>query len=146
MTPYEKYLQQFKHLHVNRKGNFIAPHKPILLIAVMDYLADSPDVDIIPPSKRLNELFKGNWNLFVPNNSPYKPTLVTPFIHMSYEPFWHLQFKDDILSQVPMSSLIKLQQYCLGAKLDDELLQLIRNDDIRDLYRTELLKIYKLKY
>lgn len=144
MSVYDKYLRQFKHLHVNKRGVFIAPHKPILLIAVMDYFADNPNINLIPPSARLNELFLGNWHLSVPNNTPYKPTLVTPFIHMDYEPFWHLKYKETFCQLEPITSLTKLRNNCIGATLDDELYALLQDDNVRDSYRNQLIKHYKL--
>ena len=144
MNVYDKFLMQFKHLHVNKKGAFVAPHKPVLLIAVMDYLADNPDTNLIPPSERLNELFLGNWHLSVPTNSPYKPALVTPFIHMAYEPFWHLKYKESFCIYEPITSLAKLRANCFGATLDDELFELLQDDNVRDSYRLHLLKQYKL--
>lgn len=74
----------------NRKGQY-APHKPILLLSVIDLVEmgkiTSDTVELTP---LLCKTFKTLWDRHVPNGIQFNPDITKPFFHLSSEPFWHL--------------------------------------------------------
>lgn len=66
-----------------------APHKPILLISVMDAYLENPNrSNSIEPSEHLRREFDKYWRR--PFSTPRKGTLALPFFHLRSDGFWHL--------------------------------------------------------
>lgn len=62
----KKYLHQFSNLHCNKLKGEIAPHKPIMLLSVMDLIeAGFITSNKIEFSEMLEERFKSNWKRYV---------------------------------------------------------------------------------
>lgn len=74
----------------NRKGQY-APHKPILLLSIIDLVEvgriTSDTVELTP---LLCQKFKELWDRYVPNGIQFNPDITKPFFHLSSEPFWRL--------------------------------------------------------
>ena len=68
-----------------------APHKPILLLAVLDLAArngiTSPFIDVTGDLVELNELFNLYWRRVVPLGQT--SSIAFPFSRLDREPFWH---------------------------------------------------------
>ncbi len=86
-TP-EKY---FKSLKINSIRDLTAPHKPILLLSIID-LIESGDIttNTITLSKKLEKKFYETWDYYIGTVEHYKPRLGTPFWHLHSEWFWKL--------------------------------------------------------
>lgn len=84
----EKYLLSFRKLRIDRSHG-IAPHKPILLISVLqafkNNLIANPRIYITP---ELVALFKNNWSLLVTSNHDCRFAL--PYCHLTSDKFWKL--------------------------------------------------------
>lgn len=103
--PLEYYIAAFRSLNCARRGNACAPHKPILLIAVMLCVKDGLIQNrMIEPSYKLEEVFKSVWSKMVPMYSPWKSSFNLPFFHMDYEPFWTLMPSDFFVKQAEYST------------------------------------------
>ena len=101
--PLEYYIAAFRSLNCARRGNTCAPHKPVLLIAVMLCVKEGFIQDrMIEPSYKLEEVFKTVWSKMVPMASPWKSSFNLPFFHMDYEPFWNL---------IPAEFFVKQAEY-----------------------------------
>ncbi len=143
-----KYLHQFSNLHCNKLKGEIAPHKPIMLLSVID-LVESGLItsNKIEFSEMLEERFKSNWKRYVKEDSVFKPNAGTPFWHLNHEPFWHLV--PFCGGEETIAHLKKSNPYSAGtirkniryAEIDSELFELMRDEDCR----TELRKAVVLE-
>ena len=136
------YKKLFAHLNVNKMGGQVAPHKPILLLAIMDLVECEM---IMLPQIELREAliaaFKWNWVCQVPKEARFKPAIGTPFYHMSGEPFWKLVPKDP--SYAPnTTNITTLREHYRYAEIDPELFVLMLDPDTRQRLRKVLIEIY----
>ena len=101
-----------------------APHKPVLLLAVIQMVAmgalPSHQVDL---NAVLERVFEDTWRQYV--RTRHKMNLAQPFFHMQNEPFWRLQRSavsdDDFFNKNKMKNLNSLKQQVNNAVIDDEL-------------------------
>jgi putative restriction endonuclease len=119
-----------------------APHKPILLLCVLD-LFDSDEVtsNFIEISDDLVELFGRYWECVLPFTRP--GNLALPFFHLQGDGFWHLlpRYESTLLGS-QITSLTRLREEIVGARLDEDLYDLIRLEENRDRLRSVLIETY----
>jgi putative restriction endonuclease len=133
MKNLETYCDHFSHL--KRAPNKVfpaatrhkAPHKPLLLLAVMDMVARGliagRFVSIVGELIELNDLFTGYWRVVMPPGQT--SSIAFPFSRMHTEPFWELvpvpggQITKEAIGNV--TTVPQLRQFALGANLDEEL-------------------------
>ncbi len=104
-----------------------APHKPLLLLAVMDLVArgvlTSRFISITAELVELNELFTDYWRCIVPVRQT--SSIAFPFSRLHREPFWRLipipnqEITGPIINSI--STVTQLRNFALGAEMDDEL-------------------------
>jgi putative restriction endonuclease len=122
-----------------------APHKPILLLSVLDLAAEGElPTNLIELTPALGELFNIYWSLVMSPDD--HTTIAMPFFHLSSEGFWHLLPRPgqrSFIGQTRLSpSVGQLQQEILGARLDDELYALVVNPQTRDALRRVLIEAH----
>ncbi len=141
----EKYLKKFTSLRRDNK-NGGAPHKPILLLSVIEVYEDrifhNNQVFIIP---ELVANFKRIWAQLVDTN--HHSIFALPFYHMKSEGFWKLipnyGFEKLIASKASLKSsfnTLKASIYC--AEIDQELCELLKNENHRNILKVTLLEKY----
>lgn len=85
------YSECFRNLHTNKRNGYSAPHKPLLLLTIIDMIEDGA---ITSPRIELSDLLIATFNVeakrYVGNSLLFKPDVGKPFYHMDYEPFWRL--------------------------------------------------------
>ena len=151
MTTLETYIQHFARL--NRAPGQVwagatrrrAPHKPILLLAVLDQVhrgvITTPFIDITGDLVELNDLFNLYWRRIVPLGQT--SSIAFPFSRLHNEPFWELvaqpgkAITDSVINNTATVSY--LRNYALGAKLDDELFRIMQSGAGREALRETLL-------
>ncbi|MBX7182014.1 MAG: HNH endonuclease [Bacteroidia bacterium] len=105
MQPIQKYLQSFKRLRLDR-AHGVAPHKPILLLSVLqayqNNLIQDQRIYITP---ELVALFKANWNVLV--TSKHDCRISYPFYYLKSDKFWKLIPKLGFDNLDRMGSLVK---------------------------------------
>ncbi len=115
-----------------------APHKPLLLLAVLDLVhrgvITTTFIDITTDLVELNELFNLYWLRVVPLGQT--SSIAFPFSRLARESFWELvpQPGKTITDAVIInntSSVSYLRKYALGAKLDDGLFQVMKSGEGR---------------
>lgn len=139
------YSECFASLRVRKiKDKGKAPHQPILLLSVIDLIAQGIiSENKIFPSDTLKNTFDKYWQIF-PSN--YVNNFEYPFCHLQTKEFWHLTVK----SQFNKYSLKALRQkniFYLAveyATLDEELFELIQNPDSRTVLVDILLSTWFL--
>ncbi len=99
------YLQKFNKLRIDRSHG-IAPHKPILLISIIQSYQNgqikNPRIYLTP---ELVALFKSNWNILVTTNHDCR--ISYPFYYMKSESFWRLVPRSGFSDLNKMGSLVK---------------------------------------
>ena len=131
------YKTYFSKLNRNKLRGEIAPHKPILLLALIDYIQEKMSTEEgkiaiqqpIPLRPELQMKFNRRWMMHV-NNSTFKPSYVNPIVHMQYEPFYQLVPKAE-RSYNGSYSLQAVENAFIGIQLDTELIQLILHKETR---------------
>ncbi|MSM39017.1 MAG: HNH endonuclease [Geobacter sp.] len=122
-----------------------APHKPLLLLAVLDLVhrgvITTPLIDVTADLVELNELFNLYWRRIIPLGQT--SSIAFPFSRLSREPFWELvpqpgkTITDAVINNT--ASVSYLRKYALGAKLDDGLYQVMQSGEGREALREALL-------
>ena len=136
------YERCFESLSVNKKGGQLAPHKPLLLLAVIDLvecgIIKSPEIELGEP---LITAFKLNETRYTHGIVHFKPNVGMPFYHMSGEPFWRL---------VPISpgktpntyAISTLRNFYKCAVIDHELFELMKVPATAQQLRKVLIDTY----
>jgi putative restriction endonuclease len=151
MTPLATYIWQFAHLRRAPNAVFTdvtkkrAPHKPILLQAVLDLVArgviTSPVIDVTGDLVELNELFNLYWRRIIPLGQT--SSIAFPFPRLHNEPFWELvpQPEKTITSAVinNITSVSQLRTVAFGASMDEELFCYMQHPESRNALRESLL-------
>lgn len=145
----DDYARRFARLRTNRNRKVWsgvtahqAPHKPILLLCVLDRF-DSGEIssNLVEISEDLAELFGLYWERVLPFGRP--GNLALPFFYLQGDGFWHLlpgQGSNSLSSQI--TSLGPLREETVGARLDENLYDLIRSKENRDRLRSVLIETY----
>lgn len=151
MTELATYIRQFAHLRRAPNAVFTettkkqAPHKPILLLAVLDLVArgviTSPFIAVTGDLVELNELFNLYWRRIIPLGQT--SSIAFPFSRLDREPFWELvpqpgtTITPAIINNT--SSVTYLRKHTLGAKLDEGLFRVMQSGEGREALREALL-------
>lgn len=122
-----------------------APHKPLLLLAMLDLFAQgSITSNLVELTSELGELFSLYWRRIMPTGR--RGNIVMPFFHLKSDSFWHLlprPGKESILAAARrIRSISQLHETVLGARLDEELYELLCVEQSRNLLRTVLIETY----
>lgn len=145
------YILKFSKLRTDRTGGWTAatrgqaPHKPILLLSVLDLFAQGYSAtNLIEITAELGELFAGYWSKVMPPER--RGNLALPFFHLRSSGFWHLlpqPGQEAVLEATrQVDTLSGLSKLILGARLDDELFQLLQVAESRNALRTILIQTY----
>ena len=145
------YLKAFAKLHVdstpNRWSSITknkAPHKPLLLLAVIDRFAQKNiTANLIELNAELADLFHIYWSKIFPFGQ--RGNIGLPFFHLKSDKFWHLILKSDqsvYQGKAQYRSMTQLREEFLGATLDEELYELLKNETDRNALRNVLIEAY----
>ena len=145
----DHYAARFARLRTNRNRKIWsevtahqAPHKPILLLCALD-LFDSDEIssNLVEITDDLAELFDLYWERAVPFNR--RGNLALPFFHLQGDGFWHLLPRhENTLLGSQITSLTRLREAVIGARLDEDLYDLVRLKENRDRLRSVLIETY----
>lgn len=146
------FIKQFSSLNRapgstwNVATNRKAPHKPILLLAVLDLVhrgvISTPFIDVTGDMVELNELFNLYWRRIALLGQT--TSIAFPFSRMDREPFWNLvpvpnaAITSSVINNT--SSVSYLRKYALGARMDDDLFGLMATTDGREALKETLLR------
>lgn len=151
MAELEKYIKMFEGVRrapgpmwgAATKGR--APHKPLLLLAVLDLAArgalPAAFLDIGGDLVELNELFNGYWRRVVPAGRT--SSIAFPFSRLHNEPFWELVALPgrtiDAAAVNNVSTVVQLRALAAGARMDAELHLLMQGVEARAALRLALI-------
>lgn len=140
------YLHQFSHLKVAYKKHLgIAPHKPVLLLAIIQEIEQkSITSNRVFISPELLRTFRQIWNLLA--TDLHQPRFALPFFHLQSSAFWKLIPNPGceiwLKSKAEMRHISQLQVAVAWAEIDPELFQLLEKKDSREALRAILLETF----
>jgi putative restriction endonuclease len=146
------YLERFSRLRSDKSRSrwpaatlHRAPNKPLLLLSVMDLIAEGTITsNLIEVTPDLGELFTLYWSRVMPADQ--RSNLALPFFHLTRDGFWHLlphPGKEAILAATHQIRYVNhLRELTLGARLDEELYQLLVAEQSRHQLRVVLIETY----
>ncbi len=122
-----------------------APHKPLLLLTIMDLVAQEYLRDaFVPLDDRLLEEFDHYWASVLPGGRT--SDLALPYFHLKSDGFWSLVPRpgmEQVVAAVDqIRSLGPLRASVLGARLDPNLFHLLVQRDTRNALRQVLIETY----
>ena len=129
------YCQKFSKLNVNRsRDRGIAPHKPILLLSVIDLVEQGTlRHNRIFLSPELIATFLKFWSQL--GSDSHHSNIALPFFHLRGDGFWHfksnLGYEKAITSQDKAGTINTLRQAIHYAYLDNELFELLQEPSSR---------------
>jgi len=152
MTEFATYIRQFAHLRRAPNAVFTeatkkqAPHKPILLLAVLDLVArcviTSPFIAVTDNLVELNELFSLYWRRIIPLGQT--SSIAFLFSRLHNEPFWELvplpgkEITPATINNI--TSANQLRSMALGARLNEGLFHFMQQAESRNALREVLLR------
>ncbi len=150
------YLESFENLRTdvirNRWSSVTrhrSPYKPLLLLTVIDLISQGEiKSNFIELTPEFCETFILYWARVMPPEK--RSNIAMPFFYLVREGFWHLvpypekenELRTILDANVPLTSVTKIKEVAIGAKLDDELFALIKVKEWRDILRSTLIKKY----
>jgi putative restriction endonuclease len=137
------YLDKVKSLNIDR-AHGPAPHKPILLLSVMELIEQGTiSENKIPYSPELLDTFRRYWVKMITDR---RPNAVMPFFYLRSDGFWHLyanpSFEAALKSTDQMRATHSLREMVAFASLDEELFLLLSNKESRELIRQAIIETY----
>lgn len=146
----EKYLKIISNLRTDKNQkrypsftNHRAPHKPFLLLAIMDLIAQGQiKSNYVEPSFDLAQTWNGYYSSIMPPGSP--TSMAYPFSRLKTDWFWERLPKSgyDAETEYNIKSVKRLREIYYGAKIDDDLFRFMRDPKTREKLRIFLIQTY----
>lgn len=139
------YKELFGRLTQNR-NNGPAPHKPILLLSIIDFYEHGFFSDNhIVLSEELVLTFSSLWKCYV-SSSHHRCRFTTPFFHLSGEPFWKLVaypgYEKDVEDASKMYAKNRMFASVKWAEIDEELAMLFLCEETRNELKEFLIEAH----
>ena len=158
----QHYIDAFSSLHTAKVKGHKAPHKAVLLLAIIDLVEEkmilSPYIRL---TDRLNEKFNEVWYRYLGASAIFTPDICKPYFHMQHEGFWKLveinetdygmAAEPSLTVQVTKGkkklpkgsySVEAMRRAFAYAEIDSMLFQLLQNVDARAMLRVVLINTY----
>jgi putative restriction endonuclease len=140
------YSRKFSKLHTAKVKGRIAPHKAILLLAIIEEIKnDQVRNNRIFITPELVARFKDLWSQLVAD-SYFTANFSLPFYHLKSEGFWHLQtrFGRELIltSSHSIKSFAQLKEVIEFAYFDQALFNLLCDEHTRNVLNQTLLSRY----
>jgi putative restriction endonuclease len=138
------YLYQFANLRIDRSHGRPAPHKPILLLSIIDLIerqvVSTNQIELTP---EIVSTFLNYWNALYPMQ---KGIIALPFFHLKSDGFWHLLpnegYEKPFNSLRQIRSNYQIRDMVKHAYLDNELFKFLSSDKNRTMFRRVIINDY----
>ncbi len=124
-----------------------APHKPFLLLSVMDLFAQGILTEnFIKPSFELVDTFNTYWESIMPPDT--KRNMAYPFPRLQNDEVWKMVPNRGFKGRINIEkiySMTKLRKTCTGAKFDEPLFKFISQPSTREQLRATVISKYFAK-
>ena len=98
MMELRHYIDAFSSLHTAKVKGHKAPHKAVLLLAIIDLIEEelimTPYIDL---SDELVERFNDIWHKYLGTSAIFTPDICKPYFHMQHESFWRLVENNEVV-------------------------------------------------
>lgn len=136
------YANKFAKLRVSRTHGSVAPHKPILLLSVIELIEQGLlPRNQIPLSAELIAAFLKLWQYLGSTN--HNADIGLPFFHLQSDGFWHFKpnsgFEAVLSSGAKVRSVGMIRQVFEYAYLDKELFKILQQPSLRSVLTKVLL-------
>ncbi len=162
MMELKHYIDTFSSLHTAKVKGHKAPHKAVLLLAIIDLMEDdiilTPYIDL---SDALVKKFNDIWCRYLGTSAIFIPDICKPYFHMQHESFWRLVENEEAdcglaaehtpwvngkkeRKELPNGSysIDAMRRTFAYAEIDGLLFQLLQNSDARAMLRVVLINTY----
>jgi putative restriction endonuclease len=142
----QKYCTAFARLKRGGTKYGLAPHKPVLLLSLLELVAKSiVSENKVPVNADLVGTFKENWQLLVP--TLHQPDFTQPFYYLQSEkaegrPYWFLQPNEGCQINGYIKSVHTLRAVCAFGYFAPDLSLLLNDTASRSVLQTVLLDTY----
>lgn len=138
----QKYAQKVGNLRVD-KAHGVAPHKPLLLLAVIELIEQGRIAENrIVLSPDLVETFLKYWSKVTDR----KPNIAMPFLRLKSSGFWHLHANPGYEKALSIATQIKtvprIREVIAYASLDTDFFVLLTDPHNREVIRQRLIRVY----
>lgn len=138
----DSYVQRFQRLRVNRRAGGVSPHKPCMLLAVLELAEAGALIDNrIPFAPPVLERYRALFD--VTRAARDHPNPYFPFFHLGGEGFWQLRAlpgREAVLAAMKTArSFADVEQNVAYACLDDDLYALLLEPVAREVLRDALI-------
>ena len=144
------YIRKFSNLRTDKNRNRYpaitnhrAPHKPFLLLAIMDLIAQGRITEnFIEPSLDLVETWNDYYSGIMPPGS--STSMAYPFSRLKTDGLWERLPKPgyDPETEYNIKSMNRLREHYYGARMDKELFQFMCDPETREQLRLVLIHTY----
>lgn len=123
-----------------------APHKPFLLLSIMDHIAQGVITDnYIEPTLDLVDTFNTYWSTIMPMDLRIG-SMAYPFSRLANDGLWELvPVPGKNINIDSITSMRKLIEVCAGARFDGDAYQFFQLQDARERLRVILIQTYFAK-
>lgn len=140
--PLAYYVKRFEGLNCNKRQGETAPHKAVMLLAVIEEVACGNITNgFVPLNERMVEAFERQWERHVGESALFNPVFATPFFHLEFESFWELMRRDPFQKRQEYT-LPQLRENFYGAKIPDELCEYMAEPASRRVLQKALIEQY----
>ncbi len=141
----EYYAKKFAKLRIDRAHGAVAPHKPILLLSVIELIEQGLlRHNQIPVSAELIAAFLKLWQQL--GSTTHNADIGMPFFHLRGDGVWHFKpnpgFETLLSSGAKVRAVGVLRQAVEYAYLDEELFELLQQPASRNLLMNTLLNTW----
>lgn len=135
----QKYINQLKKIRVDKSNSGIAPHKPILLLSIVQLIRKKEiETNRIYITTELVAQFKTNWSLLVDTKGRIS-NFSLPFFHLRTSSFWKLFYLQPYAVSIKSISTINvLKNFVAFAEIDMDLFLLL-NDSLTNFFIEDIL-------
>ena len=130
LSSLDYYISLIKNMNIPKIGNYKAPYKPMLMLALINAVNDLhritrvEKISLIPFKLDMEKYFETIWNNHRFYGLHFNYDIAHVLLYMDKEPFYKLSFSDKLFED---DSLQAIQEFYKGIVLDDELIKLIIN-------------------
>lgn len=138
------YLRKFDQLRIDRSHGRAAPHKPILLLSIIELIERGVirenKIELTP---EIISTFLNYWNSLYPDQ---RGIVALPFFHLKSDGFWHLLpnagYEKSFKLIRHIKSSYQIRDMVKYAYLDIELFELLSSDKNRTTFRRLIINDY----
>lgn len=136
----ESLLNQISSIHRNKKGDTYAPHKPVLLLSIIELVEENViSNNIIELNDVLKERFKAVWETNIPPACCFNCDIKAPFTYLDHEDFWTLRNKKEALIDNNMLEAFKNKE--MASRIKEILLHMLQQESVATSKPSKITKL-----